>query len=142
MNGNLGQLNAVQESVRQQFEQGGSIGGLLLVLGCIIALIVLVVLATRWQALKSGKAESQNPSRLFREILAELRLSTAEQQWLRDQAKAHRVTNPLTSLLSPVMFDQLAVKCGVSEGSSPPWKNPVDFSPNQIRAVRKKLFPA
>ena len=98
-------LNDVQRAVRDQFQRGGSVAGVLLVLLVLLAVVLAVYYLTQCQRKVTQAARRHDPQRLFRHLLNGLDLSAPQRHLLLAVAKDLRLKQPTVILLSPTLFD-------------------------------------
>ena len=99
-----------QRAVRNQFREGESIGSLLFGVGCLVAIVVLVLviarLQARWNQRDETAQEDSHPQRLFMHLICALGFTAAQRQLLEAVAKASSLAQPTALLLSNVLFDR------------------------------------
>lgn len=96
-------LNSAQESVKTQFEEGGSVRMALLVLASLVAVVVVTGLIS-WIQRPLEVRTRGNPRKLFQRLLHQLPLSHRQRRFLWGLAKDLRLPNPTLLLLSPGYF--------------------------------------
>jgi len=130
----LAQDSALPEALRamrDQFQQGGSLVGLLFAILLIAALLAVVYVAVELQRRKQeGSLNRKTPLNLFEDLLAGLRLSNEEQAFLKSACQAAGLPHPAAALISEKLFDQ-TIK-GLPDRNM--------LSPAQLASLRGKLF--
>ncbi len=102
-----GALTPTQQAVRDQFQEGGSIGTVLLLVAGLAMMVALAYwLSKQVQHIDSGPARVDDPQRLFEDWLVRLEMPAEQLQFLRAIARDLDLENPATILLSPVRFDR------------------------------------
>ncbi len=140
-------LNQMQQSVRQQFQEGGS------VLGVVAAL--LVVAAVLWFAWFWSRRNERlrrpgadlDAAGVFAETLRRLNLRAEQKQLLHQAARVADLDHPTVLLLSPHLFDRYIGPCASRKSVGAPSANPIDegqsVSSNPlVSELRAYLFPA
>ena len=94
------------QAVREQFNKGGTLGSVLIVLASLAGLVLLVYCLNRLEHKSTKNTEPSDAQRLFRDVLAKLGLNEAQRQLLEGVAKELRLKNPTLLLLSERLFDQ------------------------------------
>lgn len=100
------QMPQFYRAVREQFNQGGTIGSMLIVLASFAALVLLVYVLNRLEQRATTNTEPSDAQRLFRDVVGRLGLNEAQRQLLESVAKDLRLRNPAILLLSERLFDQ------------------------------------
>jgi hypothetical protein len=100
------QLTDVQRAVQEHFQRGGSMLTVLILLAVLTSMIIAVHLLTRRQERRRGAALTDDPMGLFRELLADLHLTTPQRKLLARAAKEARLAHPAVILLSSRVFSQ------------------------------------
>ena len=99
-----------QRAVRNQFQQGESVGSLLLGVGCLVAVVVLVLviarLQARWNQREERAQEESHPQRLYMHLICALGFTAAQRHLLEALAKASTLGHPTALLVSDVLFDR------------------------------------
>lgn len=100
-------LTEAQRAVRDHFQEGGSIGSVLLVVGVVAGVILAACWLARRQRRRAQKhAPRDDPDRLFGDLLRGLALTAPQRGLLDTVAKELRLRNPAVILLSPTLFDR------------------------------------
>ena len=100
-------LTPVQRSVRDHFETGGSIGAFVLAIAMLIGVVWLTGRLSEFlRRARQRSIQPDDPKRLFRDVLAKLKLTHGQQRFLRVLAKRHALANPAVLLLSESVFDR------------------------------------
>jgi hypothetical protein len=118
-------------AIRDQFREGGSLGGLiiaLLVLGALLA--IAYAAAERQRRKRAGMSRRMTSQRLFDLLMVELKLDKEEQACLSSACQAAGIVQPAAVLLAEGLFDQAARSAG-QEAS---------VTPQQIESLRRKIF--
>ncbi len=99
-----------QRAVRNQFRQGESVGSLLLGVGCLVAVVVLVLVLARlqssWNRRGEKAIEDSHPQRLYLHLICALGFTATQRQLLEAVAKASTLAHPTALLVSDVLFDR------------------------------------
>jgi len=93
-------------AVREQFNKGGTLGSVLIVLAGLAGVVLLVYILNRLEQKSTTNTGPSDAQRLFRDVLARLGLNEAQRQLLEGVAKDLRLKNPTVLLLSERLFDQ------------------------------------
>lgn len=99
-------FDRMQESIYEQFRQGGSLYEALLVVLAILAVVAAVFFAQRWQDRRRAAAAPNDPEGLFTELMEHLGLADGQRAFLRELALELRLPNPAVLLLCPLLFDR------------------------------------
>ncbi len=103
-----------QRAVRQQFQQGESVGTLLLGIGVLVGIVVFILVAARVQARWRGREEraqeETHPQRLYNHLLCSLGFTAAQQRLLGAVAKLSTLEHPTAMLVSEILFDRSVVQ--------------------------------
>lgn len=98
-----------QRAVRQQFQDGESIGSILLGVGILVGVVLLVMvlgrLQNRWRGANPVQEES-HPQRLYTHLLCALGFTSAQRRLLESLGKASALEHPAALLISDVLFDR------------------------------------
>ena len=94
------------QAVRDQFNRGGTLGSVLIVLASLAGVVLLVYFLNRLEQRSTKSVEPSDAQRLFRDVLARLGLNEAQRQLLESVSKDLRLKNPTVLLLSERLFDQ------------------------------------
>jgi len=93
------------QAVRAQFNKGGTLGSMLIVLASLTALVLLAYFLNRLEQKATTHTEPSDAQRLFRDLLVRLGLTEAQRQLLDAVAHDLRLKNPTVLLLSESLFD-------------------------------------
>ncbi len=122
-------------AVREQFNQGGTLGSILIVLAALMGLVVLVYVLNRLEQKSTKQATPMDSQSLFRDLVSRLDLSETQREWLLELVKDMPVENPTVLLLSEQLFDNHVREWqGSRRGARPE-------SEKAISKVRARLFP-
>ncbi len=137
------QLDALPElrrAIRDEFQTGGSILGVLLALLGLAAVVLLAYLLAELQRKRAvGPAKNDDPERLYRDLLGKLGLATDERQVLDTLAREMRLKHPAVILLSEALFDR-HVAGWRARWDRPPVKGGPAPDGDTIARVRTRLF--
>jgi hypothetical protein len=133
-----------QRAVRNQFQQGESVGSLLLGIGCLVAVVVLVLVIarvqSRWNQHNEDEQTNGHPQRLYVHLICALGFTAAQRQLLEAVAKASTLDHPAALLISDVLFDR-----SVARWDRQPGERLADSRRIEERKVlataRSRLFP-
>ena len=103
-------LTEIQQAVRDQFQRGGSLSTVLVVVLCVSAAVLLVWVLTRLFRAREGGNLPDNPKQLFHDLLEKLDVSAPQRQVLDRMAKDLRLKQPSTILLSESLFERCAAQ--------------------------------
>ena len=110
MLGEVTEFELWQRAVRNQFQQGKTIGSLLFGVGCLVGVVVLVLVLARLQAgwnRRDEKAkQDSHPQRLYTHLIYSLGFTAAQRQLLEALARASTLTHPTALLVSDILFDR------------------------------------
>lgn len=128
----------VERAVRERFQEGGSIVGVLLV----ALTIAGVVAITYWLTLRSERANRPSPAvsdpqGLFSDCLEGSPLARPQRQLLLSVANDLRLAHPSVMLISEATFDECVVRWR-DEGEKP---LPAAGDDAIVTATRAALFP-
>ncbi len=120
MNAPLLQTNAWQ-AVHEEFQRGGRFWEMFWVLFAIAAGLAALALYQRIQQNRSSGQVLDHPGKLFRVVIARLRLGVLQRDLLRRMARELQLVHPTVLLLSPEIFHE----------HSQQWLNGIHFDPEQ-----------
>jgi hypothetical protein len=127
------QLTPNQQAVRDYFQRGGSYTAVAVVLLALVGVFVLTYVITHRQERASEEAVRDDPLELFRALLRQLELSSAQRNLLTTVAKGLDLNNPTVLLLSPKLFRAHVSRWG--EQSS------IRIEEQLIESTAEVLFP-
>lgn len=135
-----GRLSETQRAVSEHFQKGGSITAILIILGCLFAVIVVVVLLTMRQQHSDPTRVVNDPKRLYQDVLDNLGLAPTQQDFLQTLATDLDLTHPTVILLSSRLFDQ---RCGEWKRRGRPRAIGLDSPAVEklVSCIRTHLFP-
>jgi hypothetical protein len=133
MIGTLAQLTENQQAVRDYFAEGGSILAAILVALGVLAIFFLAYLLTRRQEHAWRDAVRNDPQELFRTLLGDLELSSAQRRLLGTVAKESGLAHPAVLMLSPATFREHADSWTKREGG--------EADEKLLRSTAEVLFP-
>ncbi len=100
------QLPEFYRAVRDQFTRGGSPVKAVLAILVIVVLVVVVYIVNRFERRVSAPVETNDPQRLFRDMMHKLGLSAEQREQLDILSREMRLENPAVIVLSEKLFDQ------------------------------------
>ncbi len=103
---NTADLTATQLAVREHFQEGGSPTTVVSVLALIMVGFGFAYLLSRRFPPKGQETIIDDPARLFRDVITELKLSVPNRRFLLTMARDLRLEHPSAVLLSPMLFDR------------------------------------
>lgn len=107
-------------AAQEHFREGGSLTQVMLVMLTIGAIVVFTILLALMMARHARRRKEGEAWQVFDEGLQRLKLSAAQQRFLRELALHPRLDNPNVLLLSPSIFDrQLAQFAGRPADAAP-----------------------
>lgn len=99
-------LPLFHKAVRDQFQEGGSYGSVVLTLAGLAAVVLAVHLLQRWyDRSQEDHSGASHPAKLFNELLARLDLSPSSRKLLTDVIRDQKLRNPTALLISCRLFD-------------------------------------
>ncbi len=98
-------FDRMQESIYEQFRQGGSLYEALLVVLAILAVVAAVYFVQRWQDRRRAAAAPNDPQGLFAELMEQVGLADGQRAFLMELALELRLSHPAVLLLCPKLFD-------------------------------------
>jgi len=126
-------LPLVQRAMRDQFQRGGSYGSFLLTFAGLATVVLLVYLLQRWyDRAHNVRDDVSHPTKMFRQVLGKLNLSSTSQQLLLNVAANSDLENPTAMLISCELFDRFTLAWQQAQ----PGKDPSQ----QIASIRRQLF--
>lgn len=132
-----------QRAVRKQFQEGESIGTVLLgvglLVGVVVAALVLARLQAKWRRRRDPSAQESKPQRLYTHLLCSMGFTSPQRQLLEALAKVAAVENPTALLISEVLFDR-SVAAWEAKNPGAADARRVDER-RSIAAIRSRLFP-
>ena len=132
------QLPLFYQAVRNQFNQGGTLDSILVVLAGLVALVSAVYFLNRLDLKATAHSEPSDAQRLFRDLLTRLGLNDAQRHLLDAVAKDLRLKNPTVLLLSERAFDRYVQEwAGRQKGRAPLGTEREQV----ISRMRGRLFP-
>ncbi|MHC4696332.1 MAG: hypothetical protein ACYTFA_06290 [Planctomycetota bacterium] len=135
------ELTPVQRAVRNQFQEGGSTGMVLLMIAGILSLaLVTYWLTRRLQENEGARVRPDDPKKLYRDLLDKLDLPSAQRRALDTVARDLRLQNPAKIFLSPFLFDRCMDQWGDAGGRAglDTREGP---SERLVAQIRTALFP-
>ena len=126
------------QAVRAQFNKGGTLGSMLIVLAGLIALVLLVYFLNRLEQKATTHTEPSDAQRLFRDLLARLGLTESQRRLLDAVARDLRLKNPTVLLLSERLFDRHVEEWAASQkarAAAAPGREQL------VSRMRARLFP-
>ena len=135
------QWTPVERAVRERFQQGGSIVGVLLV----VLTIATVVAITYWLTVRSERAARPNPAvsdpqGLFNDCLEDAPLARPQRQFLVSVAADLHLPDPSVMLISEDTFDECVARWrSASNDAEKPQRTAGDEA--TVSATRAALFP-
>jgi len=124
------------QAVRDQFNRGGTLGSVLIVLACLTGVVLLVYFLNRLEQRSTKSVEPSDAQRLFRDVLARLGLNEGQRQLLEAVAKDLRLKNPTVLLLSERLFDQNVQEWARRQ------KGRSEDREQVVSRMRSRLFPS
>lgn len=110
-------LTPAQRSVRDFFETGGAIGSFVLAIVMLVGLVWLTGRLSEFlRCARQRSLQPDDPKRLFRDVLAKLKLTRDQRRFLHMLAKHHALANPTALLLSESFYDRCVEKTPASSG--------------------------
>ena len=103
-------LTEIQQAVRDQFQRGGSLTTVLVVVLCVSVGVLLIWALTRLFRTREGGNLPDNPKQLFHGLLEKLDVSAPQRQVLDRMVKDLRLKQPSTILLSESLFERCAAQ--------------------------------
>jgi len=125
-------------AIREQFSKGSSPTQALIAVGAVAALVLLVYVLNRLERRVAAPIETNDPQRLFHELLPKLGFNTEQRQFLEVVTHELHLKQPAAILLSEELFDQ-AVAAWSSRGTGRP-DDP--RTKELLRKARARLFPS
>ena len=125
-------LNEFQRSVRDRFQEGGSVLGIVLVIILIAAVLLGAAMWARRIERNRRPGADLGPNELFEATLRGLELDAPSRSALHALAQTAGMEHPTTMLLCPIEFD----RCAGHSGDVDPLRR------SQLAMLREKLFPA
>jgi hypothetical protein len=100
-------LTGPQRAVRNHFQEGGSIGLVLLVMAAVAGVVLIAYWLTRRQQRSAQKhARINDPQRLFGDLLQGLALTASQRRLLATVVRELGLKHPSVILLSPTLFER------------------------------------
>ncbi len=127
-------LNPGQRSVREHFQEGGSLGAVALVIFCVLMGVFLAAVLTALARSGRKTVQSNDPRRLYRDLLQRLSLSTPQRRVLTRLVREAQLEHPAAILLSPKLLDE----CTARWESGGRW---VTKDLQDLQQARTVLFP-
>jgi len=127
------------QAVREQFNQGGTFGSILIVLAGLVALVSLAYFLNRLEQRATAHSEPSDAQRLFRDLVVRLGLNDSQRHLLDAVAKDLRLKNPTVLLLSERAFDRYVQEWSVRQKDRPPL-GPAERE-QIVSRMRGRLFP-
>lgn len=129
----LGQVSfeELRQSLTQQFNEPGSVTGLVLAALTLAAVVILAWLLQRWQERRRVPADMWDAPGLYRELLDRLDLPEDQRGVLTAVARDLRLANPAVILISRRLFDE----------SMEAWGTRHRGSDVLVGRIRQRLFP-
>ena len=139
-------FNAMQRSVREHFQEGGSVAGVLLALVTITGVLCLAYLWTRQIERGTNPDVRLNEYGLFRRVVGRLELDAEGKQLLLAVARKSGLKHPSVLLLSPSLFDRYVVGAMSVEEATLSSKSLVQrpagsHRSESLEVLRDQLFP-
>jgi hypothetical protein len=104
-----GALTEAQRAVRQRFQEGGSLGSVLLIAGVVLGAVLAAYWLTRRQRRRQeGRRPINDPQRLFKNLLRDLSLNEQQRRVLRAVAREADLAHPSALLVSSALFERHA----------------------------------
>ena len=129
-------LTPAQRSVRDHLQSGGAVGSFILAIVMLIGVVWLTGRLSEFlRRAKQRSIQPDDPKRLFRDVLAKLKLTHGQQRFLRVLAKRHALVNPTVLLLSESVYDRCVEKSSSSNRYRGAGDTPI------AAQVRDVLFP-
>lgn len=129
-------LTPAQRSVRDHFERGGAIGQFVLAIVMLFGVVWLTGRLSEFlRRARQRSIQPDDPKRLFRDVLAKLRLTRGQRRFLRVLAKHHALAHPTALLLSESFYDRCVEKSAASSRCHASGDTPIAVQ------VRNVLFP-
>lgn len=129
-------LTPAQRSVRDHFEKGGAIGSFVLAIVMLVGVVWLTGRLSEFlRRARQRSIQPDDPKRLFRDVLAKLKLTRGQRRFLRVLAKHHALSHPTVLLLSESFYDRCVEKSSASSRCRAAGGTPV------AGKVRDVLFP-
>ncbi|MCC7292007.1 MAG: hypothetical protein IT449_08110 [Phycisphaerales bacterium] len=111
----VSELPSIVETFRRGFASNSSVSSLCAILGGLAMLIAATSLAVRIQRRKQAPPQVDDPQALFEALLQTLKLARSERNVLRRRALNGGLAQPAAALLSPAIFDQMAMAADAME---------------------------
>lgn len=127
----LAGLPPMARAAQRQFQEGGSLTHALLLLFTIGAIVGMTIFVGVLMARHARMRRDGEAWRVFEESIEKLKLTAAQQRYLRALATHHPTENPNVLLLSPAIFDRRAVEFA---GPAPATGSPADAAEATRRA--------
>jgi len=136
------QNERVQEfsrAVRDEFSKGASPVKTVIAVLAGVALVVLVYMVRRSERRVTVQHETNDPQRLFRDMLPKLGLSAQQRLVLETLARDLTLPHPAAILLSEILFDRAVMEWRARDA-----KRPADESRTHdaLQRARTRLFPS
>jgi hypothetical protein len=132
-----GELETFQRGVREQFQRGNTVQGILIAMAAASALAVVVYFLNARQQRVKKPPRPTDPNRLFSRLLDRLELSWTDRRWLERIAQDLELAHPTVILLSPAFFDE----CVQTWRQARPGAAP-GVDKRALVGLRARLFPA
>lgn len=140
MNQTKSYFDRMQESIYEQFRQGGSLYEALLVVLAILAVVAAVYFVQRWQDRRRAAAAPNDPHELFAELMEHIGLADGQRAFLKEIALELRLSNPAVLLLCPKLFDSHVEDWRMRHAHRAP-VNGVEPRAVLLGQIRRALFP-
>jgi hypothetical protein len=126
-------------AVREEFSKGATPLKTIFAALAIVALVVLVYMLRRSERPITAQGETNDPQRLFGDVLPKLGLNAQQRLVLETLARDLRLPHPTAILLSEVLFDRAVTQWHARDG-----KRPADESRahDALQRARTRLFPS
>lgn len=98
------ELDQIVKSIRQEFQTGGSVTAMLLVLLGIVALVMITYWLTRRQEQHAQPSVLDDAHALFESLLGHLPLSDPQRHFLRSVARELKLEQPSVLLVSRQLY--------------------------------------
>lgn len=114
------QLTETQQAVRDQFQKGGSLTAVVLVMALLAAVVLVAYYLTMRQRSTVVDTRRALPTQLFTDLLAKLDLTQRQRRLLNAVATSLRLKDPAVILLCPAVFDrhveEWQANCSITAG--------------------------
>ncbi len=135
----VGRLSEVQQAVREQFQEGGSIATVLIVLVILGTIFITVFYLSIRQRRALQTTTPADPRRLFFDLANGVGLSVLQRDLLESVTRDLRLEHPAVVLLCPGSFDRHLAQWQRQRKRQPtPAKPPPD---DLVSGLRDTLFP-